>query len=292
MRKHILCPALLMACLDVGIAQVSEPAAGATSPDSQSAVEISKQASNPLANVWLMQFQQNNNWLGMPSSTRNRVQSNLQFQPLMSLKLTDNWNLYMRPAVQLFSSAPYQDNTGQVRRVTGLGDTALAFAVSPGPALVGHWLLAAGPTFIFPTATESLLGQKKWQFGPTTAVGYVGQHFITYAFAQQWFGIGGNGRKTNQMSTYYSFVYVFSNGWSVGTEPNFTVNWEGSKGNKVAFPVGPQVGKLVKIGGMPVKVELQALYYPIRPDVYGPKWSVQLQITPVLPAVIKGKLIK
>jgi len=186
-------------------------------------------------------------WVGMPSNAGDRIQSNLQFQPLLSFKLTGNWNLYMRPTLQLFSSAPYQDGSGQVRRMTGFGETVLAFAVSPGPAVVGHWLLAAGPTFIFPTATESLLGQNKWQFGPTTAVGYVGHNFITYAFAQQWFGIAGNGRKTNQMNTYYSFVRVFSNGWSVGTEPGFTVDWEGSRGNKVAFPVGPQVGKLLRI---------------------------------------------
>src|SRR5271157_2440221 len=123
-----------------------------------------------------------NNWVGMPSNQGDRVQSNLQFQPLISVKLTDNWNLLTRPVLQLFSSTPYLDQTGKANRVTGFGDTVFAFALSPGPALVGNWLLAAGPTFIFPTATESLLGQNKWQFGPTVAVGYLGKHFIAYVF--------------------------------------------------------------------------------------------------------------
>jgi hypothetical protein len=60
--------------------------------------EASKQAANPLADAWLMQIQQNNNWIGMPATNGHRVQSNLQFQPLISGKPTDDWNLIARPA--------------------------------------------------------------------------------------------------------------------------------------------------------------------------------------------------
>jgi len=93
------------------------------------------------------------------------------------------------------------------------------------------------------------------------------------------------------MNMYYAFVYAFSNGWSIGSEPNFAVNWEGSLGNQVSFPVGPQIGKLAKIGPLPVKVELQVLYYPLHPDVYGPKWGFQLQVTPILQSLIRRKLL-
>src|ERR1700758_1722311 len=69
--------------------------------------EASKQALNPLANVWMMQIQQNTNWIGMPGNKGNRVQSNLQFQPLMSVKLTDDWNLITRPVIQMFRTTPF-----------------------------------------------------------------------------------------------------------------------------------------------------------------------------------------
>jgi hypothetical protein len=274
-----------------GYTQTAEPVAREQPvSETQSVTEASKAAANPLANVWLMQWQQNNNWIGTPGSG-TRIQSNLQFQPLLSMKLTDNWNLVMRPVLPTFSTSPYQTPNGQVQRVTGYGDTIFAMAISPGQRLVGNWLLAAGPTFIFPTATESLLGQNKWQFGPTAAVGYLGKHFITYVFPQQWFSIGGEGRKTNQMSAQYAFIYFLSNGWSVGTNPNILVNWQAPNGQKVAFPVGLQVGKLRKLGPMPIKFDLQVQYYPVRPDAYGPKWNIQLQITPILPALIKRKLL-
>jgi ABC-type phosphate transport system substrate-binding protein len=86
--RTILAVALTFACLNSGIAQAQEltphePSAA----ENDSAAEASKQAANPLANAWLMQVQQNTNWIGVSVNNGNRVQSNLQFQPLMSVKL-------------------------------------------------------------------------------------------------------------------------------------------------------------------------------------------------------------
>lgn len=256
----------------------------------RSAAELGKQVANPLSDVWLMQFEQNNNWIGVPQKQGDRVQSDLFFQPLIPLRLTGDWKLVTRPVLQLFNSEPYVGPAGQSLRATGFGDMIFAFALSPGPELVGKWLLAAGPTFIFPTATEPALGQNKWQLGPTTAVGYLGKSFIAYVFPQQWFSIGGNGPKTSQMSTKYAFVWFFSKGWSIGTNPDMLVDWEAKRNNRVTFPVGLQVGKLTKLGPLPVKFDLQGQYYAVRPQNYGPKWGAQLQITPAIPSLIKGKI--
>jgi len=286
--RAVLFVALTVACLQSVVAQAQELTTQQPSTaENSSAAEVSKQAANPLANLWLMQIQQNTNWVGMPANNGNRVQSNLQFQPLMSVKVKDDWNLITRPVLQMFNSTPFLDQTGQDKRVTAFGDTVLALALSPSRKLAGNWLLAAGPSFIFPTATNSLLGQNTWQVGPAAAVGYQGKNFITYVFPQQWFSVGGDGRKASHMLLYYAFVHVYSNGWSVGTNPSMSVDWEASRGNKLAFPVGLQVGKLRKLGPLPVKFDVQAQYYAVRPQVYGPKWNLQLQITPILPSLIK-----
>ena len=287
--KIVIGALLTIACLESGTAQAQESTAHELPlAENDSASEASKQAANPLASAWLMQTQQNTNWL-RTSNNENRVQSNLQFQPLLSIKMTDDLSLITRPVLQIFNSTPFPDQTGQAKRETGFGDTVLAFALSPGPKLVGNWLLAAGPTFIFPTATNSLIGQNKWQVGPAVALGYKGKNFITYVFPQQWFSVGGSGQKANHMLLYYAFVWVYSNGWSVGTNPSMSVDWEAPNGNKVAFPVGLQVGKLRKLGLLPVKFDVQAQYYVVRPQVNSPKWNLQLQITPILPALIGRK---
>ena len=49
-------------------------------------------------------------------------------------------------------------------------------------------------------------------------------------------------------------------------------------------------GQDVQMRRPPTLFQLQVQYYPIRPDVAGPKWNIQLQATPTIPALIKRAL--
>jgi len=253
---------------------------------SPSAATLAQEASNPFTTSWLMQTQQNNNWVNMPFGHGSQVQSNLLFQPLMSVRLTENQALIIRPVLTLFNSVPHLDQNGQSERTTGFGDTVLAFAL-PRPLLDGRLMLGAGPTFIFPTASKRELGQDTWQLGPDVGAVLQLQHTIAYAFAQQWFKVAGDGRTTNQMSDVFNYTHVFNKGWTLGTQSNLSVDWEAPKGERVTFPIGPQVGKMVNWGGTPTLVQLQFQYYAISPSVGGPKWNVQLQVTPTLKSPIR-----
>ena len=287
------------------VVEKSVTAASKSATDqSQSAAGLSNEIANPLSNLWLLQTQQNNTLLQMPAGKGTSVQSNFQSQPLLPIHVSPHWNWISRPVMQLVSSQPYpvvtSVNTGtgaissDIERTTGVGDMIFATAISPDRSLVGNWLLGAGATFIFPTATHNVLGQNTWQAGPTIAIGYKGPKWIAYVFPQHWWKIGGDGKKTNQTLVQYNFAWSFDRGWSVGSNPSFSVNWEAPSGQRVTFPVGLQVGKLLHAGPMPVKVDLQALYYAVRPTNYygtaipSPKWGFQLQLTPVIPSLIHG----
>lgn len=283
----LLLPGLMLAWISLGTSQAQAPAAAA---DDSSTAEQAKQVANPLTNIWMLQFQQNDNWIAMPLGKDSRTQHDLLFQPIVPLQLNDDWSLVSRPIFQLANSVPYVGLTGKDQRTTGFGDTVLAMALAPTKKLVGNWLIGAGPTFIFPTASDALLGQKEWQMGPAAVLGYSGKDFLTFVFAQQWFSVAGWGKTTSHMSALYSFVHIFENGWTIGTQEQFSVDWEARRGERVTFPVGLQVGKLVKVGRLPVKIDLQASYYPVSPASYGPNWGIQLQITPIIPTLIKGKL--
>ena len=41
---------------------------------------------------------------------------------------------------------------------------------------------------------------------------------------------------------------------------------------------------------MPTLFQVQVEYYPVRPNVSGPTWNIQLQATPTIPALIKKAL--
>jgi hypothetical protein len=278
---------------NAGFAQTLATTTNATQPSGgqdQSAAALAQEASNPFASSWALQLQQNNNWTEMPrGDDHTRVQSNLQFQPLLNVRLTEKQGLIIRPIVTIVNSVPLVDQSGPNERTAGFGDTVLAFSL-PRPLLGGRLMVGAGPTFIFPTASKDLLTQDTWQVGPDAGAVLLGNHFITYGFVQQWFKIGGDGRDTNQMSGTFNFTYLFANGWTLGTQPQLSVDWEARGGERGTFGMGPQVGKMCKCGGLPTLLQLQVQYYPIRPDVGGPKWNIQLQATPTIPALIKKAL--
>ena len=103
------------------------PASAQTSNEGKSLDEVNKELSNPISSIWALQFQQNTYWLTDPD--RNNV--NLQFQPVLPLAVTDDWNLITRPVLQLFNSVPYLNESGNFHRVTGFGDTIFASLFSP-----------------------------------------------------------------------------------------------------------------------------------------------------------------
>jgi Putative MetA-pathway of phenol degradation len=274
-----------------GLAQTSAASAAQPSGDqSQSAAALAQQATNPFSSSWLLQTQQNNNSIDMPPGLGNRMQSNLLFQPLMSVSLNKDWGLYIRPVLTTVNSIPVIDASGHSDRTAGFGDTVLGIAAAHTPLFGGRLVIGAGPTFVFPTASQRELGQDTWQFGPDAGVTLLGKHFIAYGFVQQWFKVGGDGRDTNQMNGVFNYTYSLASGWTVGTQPTLSVDWKADGDNGKTFAIGPQVGKLCKCGRTPTLVQLQLAYYPIRPDVAGPKWSIQLQVTPTIPALIKKTL--
>ena len=149
-----------------GVAPPDNRAAEQRPDETKSLTEVNKELSNPISSIWSLTFQQNTYWLTMPGGHAKRNQINLQFQPVLPVALTENWNLINRPVLQPLNSTPYINRSGNLHRVTGFGDTIFVTMLSPSDKLVGNWLLAAGPTFIFPTASNSRLGQNKWQLGP------------------------------------------------------------------------------------------------------------------------------
>jgi hypothetical protein len=263
--------------------------ASAQTTDDKSLNEVNKQLSNPISSIWALQLQENSYWLNKPE----RNAANLQFQPVLPLALTDDWNLITRPVFQVMNSSPYVNESGNLHRVTGFGDTILATMLSPSPKLAGPWLLGLGPSFIFPTASNSRLGQNKWQLGPAGVVGYLGGKWIAGVFPQQWFSVGGPGLQTvSQMNIQYFFQYFPGGGWGIGTSPNMLVNWYANKsGNEITFPIGLQISKVIKIGPLPVKLAVQGQYMPVHPDVFGQKWNLQFAVTPVIPKLIKTNLL-
>ena len=270
------------------------PSASGDEAGIQSLTEVNKKMTNPTSNLWYLNFQQNNYRLDMGEDQGDRWNSNLNFQPVMPVALTEDYNLVTRPVIPLFISQPHpnSENPTEVDRTTGLGDITLMFNIAARPHLSGNWLLGLGPTFIFPAASTDATGQGKWQVGPSGIVGYLSKNWILAAFVQQWWSFAGDDSQasTNWMNLQPIATYFLNDGWSIGYSGNILANWEVNGDNRWTVPIGLGVSKVVKFGKLPVKITLAGQYMPIHPDELGQKWNIQLTVAPVIPQLIKGTL--
>ena len=257
----------------------------------KSLTDVNKELTNPVCSSWSLTFKQNNYLLDNPECWR----SNLQFQPVLPVSLTSDWNLITRPTIPFFLSQPHQVSAGATPQVniettTGFGDMMLVEMLSPAPLIAGHWLLGAGPTFIFPTASSEVTGHGKWQAGPAAVVGYVSEKWMLAAFVQNWTSFAGDSSRSNtdHMNLQPIATYFLGEGLSIGYSGNILANWTAAPGNMWTVPLGLGVSKVVKFGKLPVKVGIAGQYMPIHPDAFGQQWNIQLSFTPVIPKLIKG----
>ena len=256
-------------------------------PHQVSASELNRQLSNPVTSLWSLTFQFNNYRL-----ENGEWNYNLQFQPVLPIGLTKDLNLITRPVIPLYNSVPHETAPGEFERTTGFGDIILLELLSPAHS--GHWILGAGPTFIFPTATSDFTGQGKWQAGPALVVGYLTKEFIVGVFPQQWWSFAGDSGRpdTSQMNLQPFAAWFIGEGWSIAYSGNILADWKASSDNRWTVPIGVAIGKVVKLGRLPVKFQLGGQYMPIHPDNVGQEWNIQLVVTPVIPKLIKEPLFK
>src|SRR5262245_18572564 len=187
---------------------------------------------------------------------------------------------------------PHAPAPNQFARDAGLGGLSLLKLLSPSNS--GNWVLGQVPTAIFPTATSHLTGPGKWQLGPSVVVGYLTKEYFIGVFPQQWWSIGGqHGRpNTNQMNLQPIATIFFGEGWSFGYSGNILADWNAPSEDVWTVPIGLGLGKVVKLGRLPIKVQLAVQDMPVHPRINGQEWNVQVQITPVIPKLVKGVLFK
>ncbi len=220
-------------CLFATVQNLSYGAVTESSDREESASELNRKLTNPVSSIWSISNQFNNFELN-----NGQWNNNWNFQPVMPVSLTKDLNLITRPVMPFYNIVPHETSPGEFARDAGLGDLALLELLSPAHS--GNWILGAGPTAIFPTATSRFTGQGKWQLGPTVVVGYLTKEFFLGVFPQQWWSIGGeHGRPdTNQMNLQPIATIFFGEGWSVGYSGNILADWNAPSEDVWTVPVG------------------------------------------------------
>lgn len=253
--------------------------------------DISRQINNPIGPLWNLTFDN-----AIASLDGGGLDDDLgyagTFQSFMPVPLARlglghfawarDLRIITQLTVPLVETVPLVPGPGSDRK-TGFGDIQLASVIAPSSTSGLLW--GIGPTFIFPSASNDVLGQGKYQVGPAAVLGYLGSKWTAYAVAQQWWSFSGDDDRssTRQLCLEYVLLRSLPHEWLVGMQPSMEVDWTESSGSKVLFPVGVGVGTTVRIGGLPVQLWLEFDYYVVRPDdLSAPRWGIDIQIIPVI----------
>ena len=274
---------LTFAALLAGAQEVDEPG------ELPSLEEIDRQLNNPLSKTWALTLQDN---IGIQEgdlvdgSTWNNL---LFFQPMLPVPVSEKLMFSGRPVFPLVTSPNVDFTTGETDgHTTGLGDIQLLTLLGPDKA--DGWVWGAGATFKFPTASDPVNGQGKYQAGPAMMLLNMGRPWVYGFIVQHWSSFAGDDEYEDTSFTDFQYIirYMLPKAWSVGAGPSITYNHEAESGDRLTLPIGLGVTKTVRVGKLPMKLRAEVHYSVVRPDSYGEVWNFRLQVTPV----IKSPFIK
>jgi len=240
--------------------------------------DLAKQLSNPIASLISVPIQGNyDNNIGL-ADTGDRLQFNVQ--PVMPISIGDDWNMISRTILPIV----YQDEIFPgAGNQFGLGDTVQSLFFSPKEIGPSGIIWGAGPVFLVPTGTESLLSSGKWGAGPTAVVlkqtgpltvGFLGNHIWSFAGSD----------RTSEVSTTFMqpFVsYTTPDAWTFSLNTETGYNWTT---DEWSVPINASVSKLTVLGNQPVSLFAGIRYWAVSPDTGPEGFGARFGIAFLFPA--------
>ena len=268
---------------------------------------LSKKAANPISDVWLIWMQNDTALYTGDIVDGSKTLNSFKLQPVMPIPIFGgDWNFLIRPVFQ-FQSVPLDEDVGDLfgvnqetiitdrnlartatdpsGRTTDLGDTALLTIA--GPNRVDGFVWAAGISQIFPTASEDVTGQGKYQVGPAVLLANFGKDVGDWnlgLLAQHWWSVAGSSKRADTSLTdiQYFINYKASPTALIGMAPNIKINHEADNDNRYTVPIGIGYNELSFFGKLPFRWGVELQHSIIKPDNAGLDWNLRFYFIPIL----------
>jgi len=282
--------AIIACCIDALSAAAQEAA-----PDQ--AADLAKKLQNPVASLISFPLQSNFDFRIGPSDDGWRYTLNIQ--PVIPISIGSDWNLIVRTIIpyihqeDVFKGSALifeEDIDGVPVEVTsarplghvqdGLGDIIQSFFFSPKEPVAG-WILAAGPVFLYPSATDPLLGSEKWGTGPTGLILKQTGGWTYGILANQIWSFAGDVERRSVNATFVQpfIAYTTKTKTTFSLNTESTYNWNDSQWT---VPLNLSVSQLLRIGKLPVSLAVGGRYYAEGPSG-APEWGLRFVITLLFP---------
>jgi hypothetical protein len=225
--------------------------------------ELAKATQNPVGDLISVPFQNNMMFGAGPDE---EIMNVLNIQPVWPFSLNEDWSLITRTIMPVMTlpAGIFPDDG-----ITGLGD--VVFTAFLAPANPGELIWGAGPVLSLPFATDDALGSEKWSIGPSAVVLKMNGPWVYGAIANNIWSFAGNDDRgdVNTMLVQPFVNFNMSDGWYVSSGPIITANWEADDDNRWTIPIGAGVGKVFRVGKLPLNGSVQGYYNLESPEGAG-----------------------
>ncbi|MGL4528563.1 MAG: transporter [Aestuariivirga sp.] len=241
----------------------------------QSADELAKKLSNPIANLVSVPFQYNQN---SGFGDGDGEQSYLNIQPVIPFSIGDDWNVISRTILPVVDQ---HDITGPGESQTGLGNITQSFFFSPKEPTQSGLIWGVGPVLQIPTATDDI-APNQWGAGVTGValkqvngwtVGVLANHIWSISDSQKY----GDSSNTF-VQPFLSYTTKKATSFGINTEA--TYNWETEQWS---VPINLTAAQIIKLGGNPVQLTAGVRYWADSPEEGPDGWGARLAMTYLFP---------
>jgi hypothetical protein len=249
---------------------------GANEQNDHDLDDLARKTQNPVADLISLPFQ-NNTYFQVGS--HGRVANVLNIQPVIPVDINDDWLLITRTIIPVVYKPSLFDEGDEF----GLGDTQFTAFFSPKGS--DEFIWGVGPVGRFPTATDDSLGSEKWSAGISGVALVMKGPWVVGGLVQNLWSYAGDSDRddVNEFLLQPFINYNLDAGWYLVSAPIMTANWNADKYSDAwTIPVGGGVGRVFKMGKLPVNAQVQAFYNVEKPE-YGPDWSLRVQFQLLFP---------
>jgi hypothetical protein len=243
----------------------------------QSADELAKKLSNPVASLISVPLQFNQDFGGGIGD--DGLRSTLNIQPVIPISISENWNLISRTIVPIIYQEDYINDGGLSQ--FGLGDVVQSAFFSPKEPTANGLIWGIGPAFLLPTGTNDSLSGEKWAAGPTGVAlkqqgkwtyGGLFNHLVDFA------------GEDNRADINATFIQPFI-AYAVGQGLTYTINVESTydhESEQWTVPVNLMASKVTRMGEQLISVGGGLKFYADGPD-NAPDWGFRIILTLLYP---------
>jgi len=260
--------------------------------EKKDANQLSKELVNPIGPNWLINTYLNVNKMNGNVTSKSRQSTEWLLQPVMPIPLDDKkmgMTLMNRLTFPIIFDKPLpqmdQNGFSGFDNKSGNGDLTIQTAIGSMPkAGFGMYMWGIGVDLIMPTASSDDLGSGKYSAGPTgMLIGFTKNYTFGSVLTHAWSYAGKSNRENiNQSKIQPTYYKQLGNGWQIGDNPTWIIDWDADSGEKYDMPIGLGIFKTTFISGVAWRFGITPRYYMKNHKMWGNDRGVGFTITPVL----------